>query len=76
MLMIIIARSPRNRPLHQRRYHTATTVQHRRAMEEPPKPDSYVLPSSPRETMGTCVFIFDLDAKIPKSTYVKFEEKS
>ena len=56
-LMIIIARSPGNRSLHQLRYHIATNFQHRRAREEPQKPDGYVLPSSPG-TMEMCVFYF------------------
>ena len=73
-LMIIIARSPGNRSLHQLGYHIATTVQHRKAREEPQKPDAYVLPSSPRNYRDV-FFIFILDAKIPKFTYVKFEKK-
>ena len=76
MLMIIIARSPGNRSLHQIRYHIPTTVQHRRAWEEPQKPDVYVLPLSPRDCGDVCFLFFILDAKIPKATYVKFEKKN
>ena len=75
-LMIIIARSPRNRSLHQLRYHIATTLQHRRSREEPPKPDTYVLPSSPRNYGDVCFLFLILNAKIPKFTYLKFEKQS
>ena len=73
--MIIIARSPGNRSLHQLRYHIATTVQHQRAKEEPLKPDAYALLSSPRDYGHVCFLFLILDAKVPKSTYVKFEKK-
>ena len=55
-LMIIIARSPVNRSLNQLRYHIATTIQHRRAREEPQKPDAYVLLSLPRDYGDACFY--------------------
>ena len=73
MLMIIIARSSGNRSLHQLIYHIATTVQHGIAREEPQNPDANVLPSSPRDYGDVCFLFLILDAKIPKSTYVKFD---
>ena len=73
--MIIIARSPGNRSLRKLRYHIGTTVQHRTAREEPRKPDAYVLPSSPRDYEDVCFLFLILDAKIAKSTFVKFEQK-
>ena len=74
-LMIIIARSPGNRSLHQVRYYIATTVQHWRAKEKTQRPDAYVLPLSPRN-FGDISFLFlILDGKIPKFTCVKFGKK-
>ena len=66
--MIIIARSPENRSSHQLTYHIATTVQHRRAKEEPQKLDAGL--------WDVCFLFLILDAKIPKSTFVKFEENT
>ena len=62
--------------LHQLRYHVATTVQHRRSREEPPKRDAYVLPSSSRNYGDVCFLFLILDAKISKFTYVKFGKKT
>ena len=73
--MIIIARSPGNRSLHQLRYHIATTVQHLKSKEESPEPGAYVLPSSPSDYRDVCFLFLTLNAKIPKSTYVKSEQK-
>ena len=74
--MILIARGPGNRSSHQLRYHIATTVHQRRAREELQKPDTIILPSSPRNYGDVCFLFLILDAKIPKFTYVKFGKKN
>ena len=64
--MIIIVISPGNKSIHQLRYYIATTVQHDRVREGTQKPDTYVLPSSPRDDGDVLFFIFDFGCQNPK----------